>query len=211
MPVRKVITRRSNHFRAYIPSIKNGHPTQCESMLEGKFIRLCELSPLVRSYEVQPSFESISVEGCLEQYVPDVLVHFIDGTQGWFEVKPDVRLKSKRVARRLAAAAVHFAQSGRRFRVVTDKQLDAEPRASNVLEVMYQRRGPLTSVELERFRHQLASESPQTMSAFTSLIGPCDAWRLLGLGIVGIDLDQPIVPDAVIYLEGGHRHADLFA
>lgn len=211
MPVRKVITRRSNHFRAYIPSIKNGHPTQCESMLEGKFIRLCELSPLVRSYEVQPSFESISVEGCLEQYVPDVLVHFVDGTQGWFEVKPDVRLKSKRVARRLAAAAVHFAQSGRRFRVVTDKQLDAEPRASNVLEVMYQRRGPLTSVELERFRHQLASESPQTMSAFTSLIGPCDAWRLLGLGIVGIDLDRPIVPDAVIYLEGGHRHADLFA
>ncbi|NKA78111.1 transposase [Ralstonia solanacearum] len=211
MPVRKVITRRSNHFRAYIPSIKNGHPTQCESMLEGKFIRLCELSPLVRSYEVQPSFESISVEGCLEQYVPDVLVHFIDGTQGWFEVKPDVRLKTMRVARRLAAAAVHFAQSGRRFRVVTDKQLDAEPRASNVLEVMYQRRGPLTSLELERFRHQLASESPQTMSAFTSLIGPCDAWRLLGLGIVGIDLDQPIVPDAVIYLEGGHRHADLFA
>ncbi|AXW50044.1 transposase (plasmid) [Ralstonia solanacearum] len=180
-------------------------------MLEGKFIRLCELSPLVRSYEVQPSFESISVEGCLEQYVPDVLVHFIDGTQGWFEVKPDVRLKSKRVARRLAAAAVHFAQSGRRFRVVTDKQLNAEPRASNVLEVMYQRRGPLTSLELERFRHQLASESPQTMSAFTSLIGPCDAWRLLGLGIVGIDLDQPIVPDADIYLEGGHRHADLFA
>ncbi|WP_255370697.1 MULTISPECIES: transposase [unclassified Cupriavidus] len=133
------------------------------------------------------------------------------GTEGWFEVKPDIRLKSERVARRLAAAAVHFAQSGRRFRVVTDKQLDTEPRASNVLEVMYQRRAPLTSVELERFRHKLRSESPQTMSEFTSLVGLCDAWRLLGLGIVGVDLDQPIVPDAAIYLEGGHRHADLFA
>lgn len=211
MPVRKVVTRRSNHFRAYIPSLKNGHPTQCESMLEGKFIRLCELSPLVRSYEVQPSFESISVGDRSEQYVPDVRVYFVDGTQGWFEVKPEVRLKSARVACRMAAAEAHFAQSGRRFRVVTDKQLEMEPRASNVLEVMYHRRTPLTSAELEQFRHKLESKSPRTLSDFTSVVGPCDAWRLLGLGIVGIDLDQPIVPDAVIYLEGGHRHADLFA
>jgi hypothetical protein len=180
-------------------------------MLEGKFIRLCELSPLVRSYEVQPSFEAISVGGCPERYVPDVRIRFIDGTEGWYEVKPDVRLKSERVARRLEAAAVHFAQSGRRFRVVTDKQLDTEPRASNVLELMYQRRAPLTGVELVRFRQKLESASPQAMSDFISLLGPCDAWRLLGLGIVGIDLDQPIVPEAVIYLEGGHRHADLFA
>lgn len=211
MPVRKVITRRSNHFRAYIPSLKNGHPTQCESMLEGKFIRLCELSPLVRTYEVQPSFELISVGGCPERYVPDVRIRFVDGTEGWFEVKPDVRLKSERVARRLAAAAVHFAHSGRRFRVLTDKQLDMEPRATNVLEVMYQRRASLTSIELERFRHKLERKTPQTMADLTSLVGSCDAWRLLGLGIVGVDLDLPIAPDAVIYLEGGHRHADLFA
>ncbi|WP_253913017.1 TnsA endonuclease N-terminal domain-containing protein [Ralstonia pickettii] len=211
MPVRKVVTRRSNHFRAYIPSLKNGYPTQCESMLEGKFIRLCELSPLVHSYEVQPSFEPISVGDRSEQYVPDVLVHFVDGTQGWFEVKPDIRLKSVRVACRMAAAAAHFVQSDRRFRVITDKQLDTEPRATNVLEVMYHRRAPLTSVELEQFRRKFESKSPRTMSDFTSLVGPCDAWRLLGLGIVGLDLDQPIVPDAVIYLEGGHRHADIFA
>ncbi len=51
-------------------------------MLEGKFIRLCELSPLVRSYEVQPSFESISVGDCPERYVPDVRVRFVDGTEG---------------------------------------------------------------------------------------------------------------------------------
>ncbi|MFZ3300683.1 Tn7 transposase TnsA N-terminal domain-containing protein [Ralstonia pickettii] len=211
MPVRKVITRRSNHFRAYIPSLKNGHPTQCESMLEGKFIRLCELSPMVHSYEVQPSFESISVGGSPERYVPDVRIRFVDGTEGWFEVKPDVRLKSKRVARRLDAAADHFAQSGRRFRVVTDKQLDTEPRASNVLEVMYHRRASLSSVELAHVRHKLESESPQAMSDFISLVGLCDAWRLLGLGTVGVDLDQPIAPDAAIYLEGGHRHADVFA
>ena len=126
-------------------------------------------------------------------------------------MKPDVRLKSARVARRMAAAVEHFAQSGRRFRVVTDKQLDMEPRASNVLEVMYHRRAPFFTAELERFRYKLESEPPRTLSDFTAVVGPCDAWRLLGLGIVGIDLDQPIVPDAVIYLEGGHRHADLFA
>ncbi|MFT4207739.1 MAG: Tn7 transposase TnsA N-terminal domain-containing protein [Ralstonia sp.] len=166
---------------------------------------------MVHSYEVQPSFESISVGGSPERYVPDVRIRFVDGTEGWFEVKPDVRLKSKRVARRLDAAADHFAQSGRRFRVVTDKQLDTEPRASNVLEVMYHRRASLSSVELAHVRHKLESESPQAMSDFISLVGLCDAWRLLGLGTVGVDLDQPIAPDAAIYLEGGHRHADVFA
>lgn len=45
MSVRKVITRRSNHFRVYVPSMKHGKPTPCESMLEAKFIRLIEVSP----------------------------------------------------------------------------------------------------------------------------------------------------------------------
>ncbi|MCL9851652.1 Tn7 transposase TnsA N-terminal domain-containing protein, partial [Ralstonia solanacearum] len=123
MSVRKVITRRSNHFRAYIPSLKNGESTQCESMLEAKLVRLCELSPWVRDYEVQPSLEFISVGGRQEQYFPDLLVRLVDGTERWIEVKPAGRLKVKRVASRMAAAAALFAQSGRQFRIVTDQQL----------------------------------------------------------------------------------------
>ncbi|MHC6050341.1 TnsA endonuclease N-terminal domain-containing protein [Ralstonia solanacearum] len=211
MSVRKVITRRSNHFRAYIPSLKNEGPAECESLLEAKFIRLCELSPLVLDYEVQPSLELISVDGRLEQYFPDLRVRLADGTERWIEVKPAGRLKVRRVACRMAAATMLFAQSGRPFRIVTDQQLNVEPRAANVLKLTYHRRGRLTPVEFEHFHHRLHRNQPRTLSDLFSLVGVEDAWRLLGLGVVGIDLDKPIELETVVYVEGGHRHADLFA
>lgn len=211
MPVRKVITRRSNHFRTYIPSLKNGRPTPCESMLEGMFIRLCEISPLVGSYEVQPAFVTLAIDDGAECYIPDVRVKFVSGAEGWFEVKPAVRLKSSRVSRRMLAAKAHFAQFGRQFHVVTDEQLNAQPRASNVLELMYHRREPLTYVEHDNYHRQLTSERPESLADMCSLLGNDDAWRLLGLGVVGVDLEKPILHEATIYLEGGHRHADLFA
>lgn len=211
MPVRKVITRRSNHYRTYIPSLKNGRPTPCESMLEGMFIRLCEISPLVRSYEVQPAFVTLHINGGTESYVPDVRVNFASGTEGWFEVKPAARLKSPRVSRRMLAAKTHFAQSGRQFHVVTDEELNIQPRASNVLELMYHRRDPLAYVEHEKYRVLLTSRKPRTLVELCFLLGDDAAWRLLGLGLVGVDLEKPILRGSTIYLEGGHRHADLFA
>ncbi|MGE1001449.1 TnsA endonuclease N-terminal domain-containing protein [Ralstonia pseudosolanacearum] len=211
MSVRNVITRRSNHFRAYIPSLKNGEPTKCESMLEAKLIRLCELSPLVRDYEVQPSLELISVDGRQEEYFPDLRLRLVDGTERWIEVKPAGRLKVKRVARRMAAAATLFAQSGRQFRIVTDQQLNVEPRAANVLKLMYHRRGRLTPVEFEHFHRRLHRGRPGTLSDLLSLVGADDGWRLLGLGVVGIDLDKPLELETEVYVAGGHRHANLFA
>lgn len=211
MPVRKVITRRSNHFRTYIPSLKNGQPTPCESMLEGMFIRLCELSPQVRSYEVQPTKEALSVENRIERYTPDVRVHFFNGTEGWFEIKPSVRLRAARVHKRMDAAKEHFTASGRRFRVITDDWLNTEPRAKNIETLMYHRRGLLTPVELDRFQRELHRSQPKTLGALCSAIGHDDAWLLLGLGIVGVNLEQEINADIAVYLFGGHRHADFFA
>jgi hypothetical protein len=54
MSVRKVVTRRSNHFRAIIPSRKNPHPTPCESILEAEFVRFLELSPTVGKRSTNP-------------------------------------------------------------------------------------------------------------------------------------------------------------
>ena len=211
MPVRKVITRRSNHFRTYIPSIKHGRPTPCESMLEGAFIRLCELSPLVRSYEVQPSRETLRLAQGEQSYTPDVRVQFMDGTDGWFEIKPAARLAVARVAMRMEAAQHHFAKSGRQFRVITDKWLEEEPRAGNILEVMYHRRGVLTPVERDRFERELRAARPQNLADLCTVLGADDAWRLIGLGIVGLHLEEQITSTSTVYLEGGHRHANLLA
>lgn len=50
MTVRKVVTRRSNHYRGYFPSLKNKKPVPWESQLEGALFRLLELSPAVIGY-----------------------------------------------------------------------------------------------------------------------------------------------------------------
>jgi hypothetical protein len=38
-----------------------------------------------------------------------------------------------------------------------------------------------------------------------------EAWRLLGLCIIGVDLEEPLVEESQVFLSGGHRHADIFA
>lgn len=77
MSVRKVVTRRSCHFRGYFPSLKNGKPTPWESQLEGGFFRLLELSPQVHSYTIQPSRESVSLDSATIKYFPDLHVFLI--------------------------------------------------------------------------------------------------------------------------------------
>ena len=47
MTVRKVVTRRSNHYRGYFPSLKNKKPVPWESQLEGALFGF--LSCLLRS------------------------------------------------------------------------------------------------------------------------------------------------------------------
>ena len=64
MTVRKVVTRRSNHYRGYFPSLKNKKPVPWESQLEGALFRLLELSPAVIGYVPQPSEERVpSLQG----------------------------------------------------------------------------------------------------------------------------------------------------
>jgi len=66
-------------------------------------------------------------------------------------------------------------------------------------------RGALT---IER---QLHVASPKDLSDLEELLGKDLAWRLLGAGLVGVDLEKVIEPQSQIFLTGGHRHADLLA
>ena len=212
MPVRKVVTRRSCHFRGYFPSLKNGKPTPWESQLEGGFFRLLELSPQVHSYTIQPSRESVSLGSASIKYFPDIHVFLTDGREWWFEVKPQKRLLIASVAQRLEAAKVHFAASNRNFTVVTNDLIHSEPLAMNLQKLMYHRRGPmLSNSQVDEVRELLDAREPKTFSEFIAVFGDMEAWRLLGLGIVGVSLDQTICKNSEVFLTGGHRHANFFA
>jgi len=211
MPVRKVVTRRSSHSRGLVPTLKNKRPAEWESQLEMQLLRLLELSPLVASYEVQPTREALVVDGKSSWYFPDALAKYRDGTEAFYEVKMASALRIARVAARMKAAKVHFAETHRVFGIVTDEWLLAEPRRTNVQRLMYHRRDPLSPIEQFRFRSALSAASPRTVGELINALGAPDAWRLLGLGVVGVDLERPLDSTAAIYLEGGHRHANLCA
>lgn len=212
MAVRKVVTRSGGHSRGLSPSIKNPTAAAWESHSEQGFVQLVELCPLVRQYVVQPTREPIVVDGVPTTYIPDVKVEFIDGSCAFFEVKPAVKCRTARVAARLRAIHTLFQDTGRRFFLITDEWLSQEPRRTNVSLLMYHRRGFLLDVQ-ERMRLSkiVAAHRPQTVAELANLVGRDKAWLLLGLSIIGVDLEQPLNDQSSIFLEGGHRHAKFFA
>jgi hypothetical protein len=212
MVARKVVTRSGGHSRGLVPSIKNPIASGWESQWERGFDQLIELSPLVRQFVVQPEREPIVVEGVATTYIPDRKVEFIDGSDAYFEVKPAVKCRTARVATRLAAIRIRFQETGRRFYLITDEWLSQEPRRSNVALLMYHRRDFLLDAQ-ERMRLSkiVATHRPQTVADLTSLVGKNKAWLLLGLSIVGVDLEQPLNDQSAIFLTGGHRHANFLA
>ena len=211
MPVRKVVWRSSCHSRGYEPSIKNGSPVPWESRPERLLINLLELSPWVVSYEAQPTFESLDVDGEPSSYVPDVLAKYRDGSEVFYEVKPVARLRVAKVSARMAAAKRHFVATGRLFGIVTDEWLFTEPRATNIERLMYHRREPLTALEKFALQSALSSARPRTIRDLICVVGASEAWRLLGLGVVGVHLELSLNSSTSIYLEGGHRHEKLCA
>lgn len=212
MTVRKVVTPSSSHFRGYFPSLKNGMPIPWESQLEGAFLRILELSPQVVSYAVQPSKERIPLDGGAFTHVPDLRVFRNDGSDWWFEVKPENKLKIASVKARLDAAQEYFARTGRRYSVVSETLIKNEHVEKTLADLMYHRRGPLLcNKELEEVAELLRKHTPRNFSELLTVFGKPQGWRLLGLGIVGIDLDKPIKDDSQVYFHGGHRHANIFA
>jgi len=211
MSVRKVVTRRGGHSRGLTPSIKNPIAAAWESQWERAFAQFLELSPLVLLFVVQPIREPIIVNGSPASYIPDLEVKFVDGSIAYFEVKPAVKCRNVIVAARLDAIRRRFHDTGRRFYLVTDEWLSQEPRRSNVSLLMYHRRDfLLNNQERIHLTKLVSAAKPRTVRELINVVGSCNAWLLLGLSIVGVDLEQPLSDESEIFLEGGHRHANFY-
>lgn len=212
MTVRKVVTRSGGHSRGLMPSLKNQGGVAWESSWELMFYQLLELSPNVHQFIVQPTRERLCVDGQSTYYIPDVKVHFVDGTLTFFEVKPALKCRTARIGKRLIEIEKHFAETGRRFQLITDEWLSAGPRAENIVRLMFHRRDHILDyVERSRLQKVLSANQLSTINELCALVGESSGWLLLGLSIVGVDLDLPLNGNSTIFLDGGHRHADFFA
>jgi hypothetical protein len=212
MTVRKVVTRSGGHSRGLMPSIKNTCSAAWESSWELKFYQLLELSPSVRQYIVQPTREPIIVDGNEAAYIPDVQAFFIDGTSVFFEIKPALKCRTQLIAKRLIAIRKRFVDTDRRFHLITDDWLSKGPRAANITRLMFHRRDQLlTYAERRTLCQIITTNQPRTIDALFTLVGATVGWLLLGLSIVGVDLDLPLNLNSVIFLSGGHRHENFFS
>lgn len=113
---------------------------------------------------------------------------------------------------KLNAAKTHFSATNRNFSVVTDSLIWRKPLATNLEKILYHRRGSwLSSAEHAEVCYELSKYKPQVFQEVISMFGEMEAWRLLGLCIVGVDLEKPLVYQSQVFLSGGHRHANFFA
>lgn len=208
MAVRKVVTRRSRNVRGYMPSFKLGCAVPWESQNELRLLRLLELSGAVSTYDVQPSVETIEVGGEPQIYFPDVQVRYTNGRVVTLEVKPVARLRTPKVAARMQAFEGQCKEQGREFFVITDEQLSVEPRSQNAEELMYHRR-PMERALRHDIMNKIDSVTPSTVGELRELIGIQLAALALGLGLVGVNLDEVISCESILQPNGGHYYADL--
>lgn len=131
------------------------------------------------------------MDGLRTKYIPDVRVNFVDGTIGRFEVKPSTRLLNHKVKLKIDALNTHFESTDRRFHIATEKLILATPMADTLLTLMYHRRGPdVTGSYHEELKYKFRHHPSASLNDRIQTLGPQEAWRLLSLGYIGINLQK---------------------
>lgn len=202
IPARRSLHRRQLGFRVKYPSRLMGMTIPCESMLEAAAAEYFEFNPRIRAYFAQPSKEEfIDESGKPFVHYPDFLV------QTWYEadymvaVKPWAQLFDPAISNRLGLIREQMASQGRRFVVLTDKELDLEPRKSN-LALLRLHVGPRSDgPELEAMARVLAKAQLTRLADVATLVGGiANAYRLVARRYLIVDLFRPLQPSSLAKL-----------
>lgn len=202
MKGRKAITRSKQTFRVKYPSRKNKSTVHCESLLEADAASFLEISPHVKRYAAQPGLVTYYAEdGEPLRYYPDFRVVLQDESEVDIEVKPKARLDSPRIRRKLELLVRRYADLGRRFRVLTDEYLRAEPLRSNLQLISRHSRHIVSKSKLQSLRLRAQRATFETFSeASLALGGEPSVYQLLRDGHLAINLNAPINADSRIWI-----------
>ena len=211
MRVREVVTRSGTNFRGKFPSLKLNRMVHWESTFERDAILHLEYHPLVVSYQEQPTIEYYyDAAGEAHQYTPDFRATFENGDELFIEIKPQMSLSRRDVRERLAAIAKRFEEQGRRFRVMTEKDIRRHPLFGN-LKALHR------ATKTRRSRHddrQLVLElDPRPKWSFRELVegvGSTErALRLIRMNHLTVDLEATLADDANVWLIGSEGGAHV--
>jgi hypothetical protein len=172
----------------------------CESLLEHAAAVHFELSPDVAEFEAQP-MELIYYDhnGKAYRYFPDFWVRRTDGSEFFVEVKPYSRLLGMRMRLKLSLVALRFKALGKEYRILTDRELHAEPRFSNYQILARCLNNRSRNGELKRAKRIVQNGRFTTLGELIENL--CDvqtAYRLIIAGFIHVDHNQPLSPNSVI-------------
>ena len=193
MSVRDPVTRRHKSMCCLVPSRKMGRMIHCESMLEGDAVGIFDHSPDVRAFMEQPCTEHVFGDGKFFRYTPDFQLTLINGDQEYVEIKPERKLRSPKLKRRLNHIARHFEKSGKRFRVMTDLEIRIKPLRRNLKLHSYHARALPQDFEFASRVQTLAETSGLTFGMAQTVLQDSQAvMRLISRGCMTHDASMPL-------------------
>lgn len=212
MAVRKAITRSKKTFRPKVPSRKNARMMHGEALGEGSGNRLLEISPMVVSYENQAAKEIYYDEaGNPRPYIVDTRAILWDEEVVDIEFKPADKLLNPKTRRKYELVARHYREQGRRFRMMTDSDYGKEPLHTNLRLLNYHRTKCTPGFDSGKFLgHLKAKEFSTVLEAAEFFSGVANVYRLIAIGGLAIDFDQPLVPESKVWIRReGECHDSL--
>jgi hypothetical protein len=212
MLARKVVTRSGRGTRGYFPSVKMGRMIEWESLLERDAILLMEFSPGVVAYREQPEriqyYDHITLS--LREYFPDFEITLSGNSYIHFEVKPEVKLATRKVADKLRNVAAHYCRCDREFRVLTDKVIRRQPLLTNLNRLFYLKRPKVDLAPAhQKFGKILAGQASLPFEYVEAKIGGDDLLRLVAFGLVVCDLNLPLAGNNSVRFAEEADHAAL--
>lgn len=203
--VRRVITRSPNRVVYKFPSLKLGRTVYCESGLELDYAFLLDADHgAVLSFQEQPGKIRYHLDGKLRTYTPDFFVTRPDKKQV-VEVKPESKVSAEENKTLFGIIDSICRGAGYEFVVVTDARIRVQPFLDNIKLFWKYGRTPIYP------RHHIycheffaRKREPMLSDLFESFASRNEernvVFSLLYWGVVGIDINAPVTPNALVYL-----------
>jgi hypothetical protein len=202
--VRRVISRSPGRVVYKFPSIKLGKTVYCESGPELDYAYLLDPDQSVIFFQEQPGKIKYYLNGKLHKYTPDFLVIRPNKKQ-IVEVKPASKASAEKYKILFRIIEAICLEAGYEFIVVTDEEIRAGARLSNIKALWKYGRTLITPrhhISCQEFFTQNPSATLGELFAFFACRGEGRGvvFSLLYWGVVGIDIDLPLTTQSLVHL-----------
>lgn len=172
-----------------------------ESLLERDAILLLEFSPGVVRYREQPVRIDFYMDGEPRRYIPDFEAELANDVITHIEVKPASKLAKPGIAHRYWAIAQHYGKGDTGFQILTEKELRAEPRLSNLRLLAYHQPKVEDEPTLVDSQQKLALLPARTVAGAAAVLGGLNkVYQLLAANLLTCNLDESITPATCIHI-----------